>query len=679
MINNRELSWLSFNERVLQEAKDQSVPLLQRMRFLGIFSNNQDEFLKVRVANLIRMASIKEFKKVKLTGGYIAEDLLELVNQKLAVLQEEFTNTYDEILLELQGHGIFVVNEYELNSEQKEFCRNYYSEIIAPRLVPILIKKSTKLPFFKDGSTYLAVQMIKGKTSNIAIAEIPVSSACPRFVVLPSQTGRKDIIFIDDIIRLCLDDIFFMFNYDSITAHAFKILRDAQLNIDDDVSKSYVEKIEKSIEFRQHGTPIRLIYDKDMPKDVLDIISVKFGFKTNQFVNGTDRYHLMKDLMNFPRVDPTLESKNPKPINSSRVKHNSSILESIREKDILLNYPYHTFHHFIQFLSEAAIDQKVKSIFITLYRTAERSKVLNALINAAKNGKKVTVLIELMARFDEEQNMESVALLQKEGVKILLGIEGVKVHSKLVLVERRERSQTRGYVYVGTGNFNEKTAQIYSDFGLFTANPQVAEDAKAVFDFLENTHRKFTCKQLVVSPYFMRSRFERDIAKEIELAKKGKKAYIYAKFNSLTDEKMIKLLYRASRAGVKIKLIIRGACCLVPQLKGVSDNIEVISIVDKYLEHARMVIFGNGGDEKTYILSADWMTRNLDRRVEVGIPILDKSIQKTLKDVFKIQWSDNVKARVTDINGVNSYVQDGSDLKIRSQVELYNYYLENNQ
>lgn len=679
MINNRELSWLSFNERVLQEAKDQSVPLLQRMRFLGIFSNNQDEFLKVRVANLIRMASIKEFKKVKLTGGYIAEDLLELVNEKLAVLQQEFTNTYDEILLELQGHGIFVVNEYELNSEQKEFCRNYYSEIIAPRLVPILIKKSTKLPFFKDGNTYLAVQMIKGKTSNIAIAEIPVSSACPRFVVLPSQTGRKDIIFIDDIIRLCLDDIFFMFNYDLITAHAFKILRDAQLNIDDDVSKSYVEKIEKSIEFRQHGTPIRLIYDKDMPKDVLDIISAKFGFKTNQFVNGTGRYHLMKDLMNFPRVDPTLESKNPKPINSSRVKHNSSILESIREKDILLNYPYHTFHHFIQFLSEAAIDQKVESIFITLYRTAERSKVLNALINAAKNGKKVTVLIELMARFDEEQNMESVALLQKEGVKILLGIEGVKVHSKLVLVERRERSQTRGYVYVGTGNFNEKTAQIYSDFGLFTANPQVAEDARAVFDFLENTHRKFTCKQLVVSPYFMRSRFERDIAKEIELAKKGKKAYIYAKFNSLTDEKMIKLLYKASRAGVKIKLIIRGACCLVPQLKGVSDNIEVISIVDKYLEHARMVIFGNGGDEKTYILSADWMTRNLDRRVEVGIPILDKSIQKTLKDVFKIQWSDNVKARVTDINGVNSYVQDGSDLKIRSQVELYNYYLENNQ
>ena len=679
MINNRELSWLSFNERVLQEAKDQSVPLLQRMRFLGIFSNNQDEFLKVRVANLIRMASLKEFKKSKLTGGYVAEDLLELVNQKLAVLQEEFTNTYDEILLELQGHGIFVVNEYELNSEQKEFCRNYYSEIIAPRLVPILIKKSTKLPFFKDGNTYLAVQMIKGKTSNIAIAEIPVSSACPRFVVLPSQTGRKDIIFIDDIIRLCLDDIFFMFNYDSITAHAFKILRDAQLNIDDDVSKSYVEKIEKSIEFRQHGTAIRLIYDKDMPKDVLDIISVKFGFKTNQFVNGTGRYHLMKDLMNFPRVDPTLESKNPKPINSSRVKHNSSILESIREKDILLNYPYHTFHHFIQFLSEAAIDQKVESIFITLYRTAERSKVLNALINAAKNGKKVTVLIELMARFDEEQNMESVALLQKEGVKILLGIEGVKVHSKLVLVERRERSQTKGYVYVGTGNFNEKTAQIYSDFGLFTANPQVAEDARAVFDFLENTHRKFTCKQLVVSPYFMRSRFEREIAKEIAFAKKGKKAYIYAKFNSLTDEKMIKLLYKASRAGVKIRLIIRGACCLVPQLKGVSDNIEVISIVDKYLEHARMVIFCNGGDEKTYILSADWMTRNLDRRVEVGIPILDKSIQKTLKDVFKIQWSDNVKARVTDINGVNSYVQDGSDLKIRSQVELYNYYLENNQ
>jgi len=293
MINNRELSWLSFNERVLQEAKDESVPLLQRVRFLGIFSNNQDEFLKVRVANLIRMTSLKEYKKVKLTGGYIAEDLLELVNNKLAILQQEFTATYNEILLELQTHNIFVINEHELNNEQKEFCRNYYSEIISPRLVPILIKKSTKLPFFKDGNTYLAVHMKKGKTSNIAIAEIPVSSSCPRFVVLPSEGDRKDIIFTDDIIRLCLDDIFFMFNYDSISAHAFKILRDAQLNLDDDVSKSFMEKIEKSIEYRQHGRPIRFVYDKDMPKEVLDLISVKFGFKDNKFVNGTGRYHLM--------------------------------------------------------------------------------------------------------------------------------------------------------------------------------------------------------------------------------------------------------------------------------------------------------------------------------------------------------------------------------------------------
>lgn len=679
MINNRELSWLSFNERVLQEAKDESVPLLQRMRFLGIFSNNQDEFLKVRVANLIRMASLKDYKKVKLTGGYVAEDLLELVNTKLSALQKEFDNTYAEILSELQSHNIFVVNDRELNAEQKEFCRNYYSEIISPRLVPILIKKSTKLPFFKDGNTYLAVQMKKGKTSNIAIAEIPVSSSSPRFVVLPSQGDRKDIIFIDDIIRLCLDDIFFMFNYDTITAHAFKILRDAQLNIDDDVSKSYIEKIEKSIEYRQHGTPIRLIYDKDMPKDVLDLISMKFGFKTNRFVNGTGKYHLMRDLMNFPKVDPTLESKNPKPINSNRVKHNSSILSSIREKDILLNYPYHTFHHFIQFLSEAAIDQKVEKICITLYRTAERSKVINALINAAKNGKKVVVLIELMARFDEEQNVENIARLQKEGVKVLLGIEGLKVHSKLVLVERREGSQTKGYVYVGTGNFNEKTAQVYSDFGLFTTNSEVAQDAREVFTFLENTHKKFTCKQLVVSPYFMRNKFEKDIEKEISFAKKGKKAYLYAKFNSLTDESMVKLLYRASKAGVKIKLLVRGACCLVPQVKGLSENIEVISIVDKYLEHARMIIFGNGGDEKTYILSADWMTRNLDRRVEVAIPILDKSIQRTLKDVFNLQWSDNVKARTTDKNGVNSYVSRNSAEKIRSQVELYNYYLENNK
>lgn len=546
-------------------------------------------------------------------------------------------------------------------------------------MVPILIKKSTKLPFFKDGNTYHAVLMKKGKTSNMAIVEIPVSSSCPRFVVLPSKSDRKDIIFIDDIIRLCLDDIFFMFNYDSISAHAFKILRDAQLNIDDDVSKSYIEKIEKSIEYRLHGRPIRLIYDKDMPKEALDIISMKFGFKGNKFLNGIGRYHLLRDLMNFPKVNPSLESINPKPIHSNRVKHNSSILNSIKEKDILLNYPYHTFNHFIQFLSEAAIDQKVERICITLYRTAERSKVINALINAAKNEKKVVVFIELMARFDEEQNVENIAILQKEGVKVLLTIEGLKVHSKLVLVERKERNLTKGYVYVGTGNFNEKTAQVYSDFGLFTANNQIAEDAREIFDFLENTHKKFTCKQLVVSPYFMRNKFEKEIEKKILYAKKGKKAYIYAKFNSLTDEKIIKQLYKASKAGVKIKLIIRGACCLIPQVKGLSENIEVISIVDKYLEHARLIIFGNGGVEKTYILSADWMTRNLDRRVEVGVPILDKSIQKTLKDFFNIQWSDNVKARVTDIDGKNNYVQYNSGEKIRSQIELYNYYKENNK
>lgn len=683
MINNRDLSWLSFNDRVLQEAEDKSVPLIQRLRFLGIYSNNQDEFIKVRIANVIRMAQYRKKQTLLFSGDYSAKKLLPLLNAHVLESQEKFHKAYNELLEEMADNGIFIVNEKQLNEEQQKFCIDYFSSIISPRLVPLIIKKSTKLPFLADNHIYHAVRMVSQKKTRqiitFAIIQIPVSEASPRFVELPSYGGRNCIIFIDDIIRLCLNDIFFMFDYEEIQAYTFKFARDAQLTFDDDISKSLLEKIEDGIENRLHGQPIRLVYDQNMPDDLLEIIKTKLKLKGSDSVEAGGRYHLKRDLMKFPKIRPELESVNPPSLTHPDIRPFSSVLSVIHKKDIFLNYPYHTFNHFIDFLREAAIDPKVESIYITLYRTAGHSKVINALINAAKNGKKVYVLLELFARFDEEQNVESSELLQKEGVKVIHGVEGLKVHSKLVLVQRKEGAATKGYVYVGTGNFNEDTAKLYSDFGIFTSNVQIVQDARAVFDFLLNPHKHFSCKQLLVSPYYLRESFEKLIAQEIINAKKGKRAFIYAKFNSLTDERMINWLYKASQAGVEIRLIIRGACCLQPQVKKLSENIRVISIVDKYLEHGRLTIFCNGGKNLVHIMSADWMPRNLDRRVEVGIPILDRKIRKTLIDFFDIQWSDNVKARDLSVFGKNNYVTDLNHKACRSQVELYDFYKKMNK
>ena len=484
------------------------------------------------------------------------------------------------------------------------------------------------------------------------------------------------LIFVDDIIRFCLDEIFFMFNYEKIFAYTFKIVRDACLTLDDDVSKSLIEKMEEGLDNRKRGRAVRLIYDRDMPSDMLAFIAGKLGFKSEEGLEGGGRYHLMRDLMSFPKVCPSLENSNPKPLSHPDIKPSFSILQVIKKRDVLLNYPYHTFNHFIDFLREAAIDPKVEKIFITLYRTAGHSKVINILVNAAKNGKQVVVIMELKARFDEEQNVENSDMLQRAGVKVIHGVESIKVHSKLVLIERKERMASKGYVYVGTGNFNESTALIYSDFGFFTSDSQVASDARQVFEFLQNIHKRFSCKQLVVSPYYMRSQFEELIEQEIRYAQKGKRAFIQAKFNSLTDEKMIRLLYKAGKAGVQIQLIIRGACCLCPQVKNLSENIQVISIIDKYLEHTRFVIFHNNGNENVFILSADWMTRNLDRRVEVGVPIREEKIKRTLKEIFRIQWSDNVKARDLKQLGQNDYIQrKEGDMEVRSQTVLYDYFL----
>ena len=672
MINNRDLSWLTFNERVLQEAQDKRVPLLQRLRFLGIYSNNLDEFIKVRMANVLRIAQLKDKGTFRFSAGYTAKELLTLINRKVYESQRLFTEAYKDVMGEMEKHNIYVVNEKQLTSKQKLFCREYFSTVVSPLLVPLIIRRSTQIPFLKDNDIYLAVRMYSGKNAHIRYAsvKIPVSATCPRFVVLPSNKDRSDIIFLDDILRLCLDDIFFMFNYKKISAYTFRVIRDAEFTLDDDISRSIVEKMETGLDNRMRGQPVRLVYDREIPRYLLDILKTKLKLKGEEAFDPGERYLLMRDLIKFPAIRPELESDRLEPLRYPDFKAFSSILKVINIKDVLLNYPYHTFNHFIDFLREAAIDPKVNSIYITLYRTAENSKVVNALINAAKNGKKVIVLLELLARFDEEQNVEYSEVLQREGIKVIHGVAGLKVHSKLVLVQRKDKE----YVYVGTGNFNEATAQLYGDFGLFTSNPQIASDALSVFDFLQNTHRHFSCKQLIVAPYSMRNEFEKLISQEIKNAQNGKKAYIYAKFNSLTDDSLIKLLYKAGHAGVDIRLIVRGACCLQPQVKGLSDNIRVISIIDRFLEHARMAIFYNDGVEKAYIMSADWMTRNLDYRVEVGVPILDVKIKQTLLDVFNIQWSDNEKARSLAFSSYNGYIEAPDNPACRSQMVLYDYY-----
>ncbi|MEG1602960.1 MAG: polyphosphate kinase 1 [Cloacibacillus sp.] len=675
IMNNRELSWLVFNDRVLQEAQDGDVPLMQRLRFLGIFSNNQDEFVKVRVAKLIRMSRMKGLRGGQAAKIRAAAEALPQIYALMAKSQQKFDAAYDGILAEMAEIGIRVVNERQLTEEQEKFCVDYYTSVISERIVPVLIRKTTTMPFLSDGGIYLGVKMTgpKSKNKRFAFIHIPVSSACPRFVELPSAPGQKDIIYIDDIIRLCLREIFFMFNCETITAHTFRVVRDAQIDLDDDISKSLMEKMEEGIENRYRGNPVRLIYDRQMPEDLLSLIVSKLSLKGGPSLDPGGRYHLKHDLMKFPRVCDRLEEKLPAPMRHPAIAPFSSILKVIAKGDVMLHFPYHTFNHLIDFLREAAIDPKVESIAITLYRTAEHSKVINALIGAAKNGKRVTVIIELLARFDEGQNIEYADILQRAGVRVIDGVAGLKVHCKLILVERRERGGLKGYAYIGTGNFSESTAKIYSDFGLLTTRREVVSETRAVFDSIIS-HAPMSCKELLVAPYNMRSRFEELIENEIKLAKKSKNAYIKAKFNSLTNPEMINLLYKASRAGVKISLIVRGACCLQPGVEGLSENIRVISIVDIYLEHARMVIFGGGGAEKVYILSADWMTRNLSRRIEVGVPIFDPAIRRQLNKVFDLQWSDNVKARDMAVFGANEYVTANGDQKCRSQLALHEFY-----
>ena len=673
---NREISWLSFNERVLQESTDANVPLIERLRFLGIYSNNLDEFFKVRYATVKRIVEAGKNGKSVL-GGETAKDLLEEITKIVIEQQARSVNILKEIQAELEGQNIFIIKETQLKEKQRDFVKEYFVQNVSPQLMTIILNDLTEFPTLKDTAAYLAVKMIiigEEKEKRYALIEIP--KGIDRFVVLPKDGDKNYIIILDDLIRYCLRSIFTMFEYESITAHMVKITRDAELDMDNDLSKSFIEKISSSVEHRKVGDPVRFVYDKSIGKDTLNFLKEKMNIEDTDSVIPGGRYHNRRDYMGFPslgRQDLMYDKITPLPVKGFSME--GSLFEQIAQKDYLQYAPYHTFSYIIKFLREAALDPKVKAIKITVYRLASNSQVAASLINAVKNGKQVTVQIELQARFDEQANIQYAEQLQAEGVKLIFGVPGLKVHSKVCVIEREEEEGMKRYGFISTGNFSEATARIYTDYTLFTAHEAILKELNKVFDFFETTYKINKYKHLIVSPHYTKSTFLKLIDKEIESAIEGKEAYIKIKMNSFTSYKMIDKLYEASRAGVKIRLIIRGVCCLVPGVKGMSENIEAISIVDKFLEHPRIFIFGNNGNSKIYISSADWMTRNLDNRVEVGCPIYDEGIKQELIDTFEISWSDNVKARVFNEAQDNAYRKNGN-AKIRSQFAMYDYYLE---
>lgn len=670
---NRELSWLQFNARVLQEAEDQTVPLIERLRFLGIFSNNLDEFFKVRYATIKRIEQAGKEGKSQL-GGIKASELLEVITKIVIEQQSESLKILDGIKVKLKEKNIFIIDESEITNSQSTYLREYFYQYVSPALVTIILSDNVDISLLKDSASYLAVKMtIENGDNQYALMEIP--RTIDRFVVLPNDKGKDYIIMLDDLLRYFMHDIFSIFDYYSISAHMIKMTRDGELDFDSDLSTSFLKKISDSVKHRQIGAPLRLVYDKTIAEDTLTYIMSKMGIDYTDSLIPGGRYHNRRDYMKFPSLggqDLLYPKINPLPITGLSLQ--SSIFQAISKKDYLLYVPYHNFSYIVKFLREAAIDPKVKTIKITIYRLAKISHVVSSLMNAAKNGKKVTVSIELQARFDEEANINYAEQMEEEGINLLFGVKGLKVHSKMCVIERTESGKLKRYGFVSTGNFNESTARIYTDYTLFTSDQRILKDVNKVFDFFNTNYKIFRYKHLITSPHYTQSTLFKLIDTEIENVKLGKQAYIKLKMNSISNYKMIDKLYKASNAGVNIQMIVRGICCLIPGIPKMSENIEVISIVDRFLEHTRLFIFANDDEPKVFISSADLMTRNIDNRVEVTCPIYDSDIKQELIDTFEICWNDNVKARIINKDQNNQYKRNNL-LKVQSQLETYNYYL----
>ena len=673
----RDISWLSFNDRVLQEAADETVPLRERIRFLGIFTNNLDEFFRVRVAALKRMVEFGKKSKMHLehTPDAIIEEIQDIVVEQ----QKEFERIWNEILRELKKERIYLLNETQLNKAQQAFVLDYFNDEIRNNIIPLMIESIQNFPVLNDKSIYLACKLSKKDKSipqKFALVSVP-TRRLSRFIILPSKNADSHIILLEDIIRFCLPHIFSFFGYDTFSAHIIKVTRDAEIDIDNDISTSLIQKIEKGLKNRKKGKPVRFVFDKAIDPSLLTYLVRRLGLLQKDNLIPGGRIHNFVDFMNFPESVFHKKSLRKKPFIHPVLKNVNSVTNVVLKRDVLLHFPYHAFDSVIDLLREAAIDPEVVSIKLTGYRLADRSKIINALTNAVRNGKLVTVVLELRARFDEEANLEWKEELEDAGAKVLFGVPNVKVHAKICLIKKRVNNRTIHYGFVSTGNLNEKTAAVYSDTCLLTCDRNIMADVNRIFNYLEQPKTRIqllkNCKTLMVSPTGMRKQLLQLINREIKIAKLKKPAAITLKLNSLSDEMLIDKLYEAAKAGVEIKTVIRGIYCLPAESKKNKFPVQAISIVDEYLEHARIMIFHNGGKEKTFISSADWMVRNIDHRVEVACPIFEKNIQQEIKDILQIQLKDNMKARILDNDLSNQYVNPRNTKKIRSQVETYNY------
>ncbi len=669
----KELSWLSFNERVLQEAADKTVPLIERIRFLGIFSNNLDEFYKVRFADVKRRILINQERGVTDNSKH----LLSKMQTKALKLNDQFDELYGDLIREMARRRIFLVNETQLDDAQKRWITKYFRNDVMPHITPLLMKDDIDvLQFLKDEYAYIVVDLKKGEQSQYALIEIPTDHL-PRFVMVPEQKGkrRKTIILLDNIIRYCLDELFKgFFDYDELNGYAMKMTRDADYDLRQEIEYSLLEQMSEGVSQRLTAMPVRFVYERDMPQEMLDFLCNKLKISHYDSLIPGSRYHNFKDFIGFPNVGRDyLENKPLPPMKCADFEGYPNSFDAIRAKDILLYYPYHTFDHISELVRQASFDPKVLSIKINIYRVAKDSRLMHSLIDAVHNGKNVTVVVELQARFDEEANIEWSKVLTDAGVHVVFGTPGLKIHSKLLLISRREESDIIRYAHIGTGNFHEKTARIYTDFALLTADQDITNEVRNVFGYIENPYRPVRFEHLIVSPRNSRKQLYRLIDAEIANARAGKKASLTIKVNNLVDKGIVNKLYGASNAGVKINMIIRGMCSLVPGIEGVSENIRIISIVDRFLEHPRVVITHNDGDPQVYISSADWMTRNIDHRIEVTAPVRDPRLKQRIIDIINIHFTDTVKARLIDKEMSNTYVPRGNRKKVRSQIAIYDY------
>lgn len=661
----RDVSWMYFNHRILQEAEKEFVPLLERLSFLGIYSNNLDEFFRVRVASLNRML---ERKLDKDTEQQIKKSL-KTINKLNESYSKEYTEAVDKVFEELETHKIRLVTEANLNDEQKDFLSQFFYDKLNGSVNPIWLSEIEDLTVLEDNRIYLIVEKCEKKDNKkkYAIVKVP-DRIYGRWVKIPSSDGFDNIMYLDDVIRYCLPLVFLGFKESTYRAYSFKFTKDAEMEMDNDADFGTMEKIALGVNSRKKGEAVRVIYDHEMPREMQRKLRDRLNTKELDASLAGGRYQNHKDLMSFPDCGRNdLKYDKWTPIMKPEFVSNESILDQIRQKDRFIHVPYHNFNGYIRVLREAAIKPEVKSIKTTLYRLAKDSKVVKALITAARNGKKVTAVVELLARFDEESNIKWSKRMQEEGVNVIFGVEGLKIHSKLLYIE----SKKGNIACIGTGNFHEGNAKIYTDYLMMTARPKIVNEVAKVFDFIDRPFSPFRFSELLVSPNSMKSRILRMLDTEIKNAGEGKEAWVKIKINHITDTDMVTKLYQASKAGVKIDIVIRGNCSLVPGIKGLSENIRCVGIIDRYLEHSRILIFANGGKPKYFLGSADWMPRNLLNRIEVLTPVYDEELQADLMRTISYGMRDTTNGRIVDGKGTNNFVEGEP---FRSQQELYKEY-----